>query len=161
MRRLDVCWGTNAEAKRANDETFHYTNAAPQHKKMNEGEWAQLENWLLERAEEKEKKLCVMTGPVFRDDDKTFSGERIPADFWKIVVLRKGSDNKMAACAFIMSQKERSHHLKRKNDTVPALISNNNSNNAILDKVDTSHIAVYQVPIETIEKAHQSRFWLD
>lgn len=158
VRRLDVCWGTKAEAKRANDETFHYTNASPQHKVLNEGEWAQLENWLLERAEQKEKKLCVMTGPVFRDNDMTFHGEKIPSDFWKIVVLRKGSDNKMAACAFMMSQKEQLEHLKGKNDRVPALFSNNPGNNANPDKVDTSHVAVYQVPIETIEKLTNLNF---
>lgn len=29
-RRRDPCWGTPSDAKIANDDTFHYTNAAPQ-----------------------------------------------------------------------------------------------------------------------------------
>jgi endonuclease G, mitochondrial len=112
---------------------------------------------MLERAEEKEKKLCVMTGPVFRNDDVVYSGEKIPADFWKIVVLRRGSDNKVAACAFMISQKEYLDHLAKK-DKASEFINANLNASANPEKVDTSHIAVYQVPIETIEKLTNLNF---
>jgi endonuclease G len=43
VRRASAVWGdTRAEAARANEDTFHYTNAAPQAARFNQG----LELWL-------------------------------------------------------------------------------------------------------------------
>jgi len=36
VRRLDPVWGTDAEAEKANEDTFHYTNVCPQHKDFNQ-----------------------------------------------------------------------------------------------------------------------------
>ena len=58
-------------AQRANEDTFHYTNAAPQHSRLNQGAelWLGLENHVLESARTHGFKACVFTGPVIRDDD--------------------------------------------------------------------------------------------
>ncbi|WP_157069774.1 DNA/RNA non-specific endonuclease [Sandaracinus amylolyticus] len=118
VRRLDVVWGeTPKEAKHANDATFFLTNSAPQHKNFNQDEWAELEDWVLERAADNSYRLCVFTGPVFEDDDPRYSelseevleriapGYRIPKVYWKVIVLRdeRGGDSLAAAC-FAMSQ---------------------------------------------------------
>ena len=146
VRRLDVVWGTNAEAKQGNADSFNYSNASPQHKDLNQGQWLLLENWLLDRAEEQNKKLCVFTGPVFRDDDVEYRGEKIPADFWKIVLLQRKTDGKVAAAGFMISQKELLDDLIKHKKGAPEFA------NDMVDKVDTSIIAVHQVPLATIEQ---------
>lgn len=52
VRRLDPVWGEAAEADQANEDTFHYTNAAPQADVFNQGKklWQGLENHLLDHA---------------------------------------------------------------------------------------------------------------
>jgi endonuclease G len=53
VRRLDPAWGaSDAEARAANDDTFHFTNASPQHREFNAGQtlWAGLEDYLLSQA---------------------------------------------------------------------------------------------------------------
>ena len=53
VRRRDPAWGdTDAQAKAANDDTFHYTNAAPQHHLFNAGRtlWVGLEDYVLQNA---------------------------------------------------------------------------------------------------------------
>ncbi|WP_123784183.1 M4 family metallopeptidase [Corallococcus macrosporus] len=52
VRRQDPIWGPVAEARRANEATFYFTNAAPQHANFNQDEWLVLEDWVLEHAAE-------------------------------------------------------------------------------------------------------------
>jgi endonuclease G len=146
VRRRDVIWGPDKEARKANQDTFYYTNASPQHKNLNQKIWLNLENWLLQKADENEKKLAVFTGPVLRDDDKEYRGAKIPADFWKIIVLERESDHQMAAAAFMMSQKDMISHLGHSKSNGRELYKNME-----IEAVDTSMVAPYQVPIQTIE----------
>ena len=106
VRRLDPAWGeTLSVAKVANDDTFHYTNCSPQHKKFNEGQnlWAGLEDYVLNNAQNNDLKVTVFTGPIFRDDDQEYRGIRIPHDFWKVVVMARAG-GKLSATAYIVSQ---------------------------------------------------------
>ena len=53
VRRIDPAWGSNSQlAKVANDDTYHFTNCAPQHRDYNRGLelWRGLEDFLIERA---------------------------------------------------------------------------------------------------------------
>ncbi len=53
VRRASAVWGdTRAEADQANEDTFYYTNAAPQAAKFNQGMelWLGLESYLQEHA---------------------------------------------------------------------------------------------------------------
>ncbi|NVJ15841.1 DNA/RNA non-specific endonuclease [Myxococcus sp. AM010] len=108
VRRQDPIWGPVTEARRANEATFYFTNAAPQHANFNQDEWLVLEDWVLERAADFAYRLCVFTGPVLSDDDPPLRDAQIPAGFWKVVVLRDatagGAD--LSVVAFFMKQTE-------------------------------------------------------
>ncbi|NYF23937.1 DNA/RNA non-specific endonuclease [Sporosarcina sp. JAI121] len=102
VRRLDPVWGDSAE--KANKDTFHFTNCAPQHDKLNQKSWLDLENYILDNAEIANLKVTVFTGPVFRMDDVIYRGVQIPAEFWKIAVIVK-KDGNLSATAYLQTQK--------------------------------------------------------
>ncbi|MCC5465680.1 DNA/RNA non-specific endonuclease [Pelosinus baikalensis] len=102
VRRLDPIWGKLA--KKANEDTFHFTNCSPQHKNFNQLTWLDLENYILKNAETFDLKVTVFTGPVFRTDDMLYRGVKIPAEFWKIAVMVK-EDGNMSATAYLQTQK--------------------------------------------------------
>ncbi len=103
VRRLDPVWGDDAE--KANEDTFYFTNCSPQHTKLNTRTWLSLEDYILKNADKFGFKLTVFTGPVFRDDDLIYRGEfRIPAEFWKVVVMVKDDDT-VSATAYLQTQK--------------------------------------------------------
>jgi len=105
VRRLDATWGpTAAEAKRNGDDTFHFTNCTPQHWQFNEQKqfWAGIEDYVLAKVENADRRACVINGPVFRNDDDKRAGVAIPRQFFKIAVFAKGG--KLAAAGFLLSQ---------------------------------------------------------
>ncbi|PZE21491.1 DNA/RNA non-specific endonuclease [Paenibacillus xerothermodurans] len=102
VRRRDPVWGDNAE--QANEDTFHFTNCSPQHANFNQKIWLQLEDYLLEHADNHQLKVSVFTGPVFRTDDMVYRGFQIPAEFWKVAVMVK-SDGNLSATAYLQTQK--------------------------------------------------------
>lgn len=105
VRRLDPAWGDTAAAKRANDDTFHYTNCTPQHKDFNQNKttWAGLEDYLLEHASNLHFKVSVFTGPVLADDDDQYRDIQLPRQFWKTVAMVK-TDGKLSGTAYLLSQ---------------------------------------------------------
>jgi endonuclease G, mitochondrial len=106
VRRLDPVWGTPQEASEAEVDTFHYTNAAPQHARLNQRTWLALEDHLLSSAIENNLRITVFTGPVFRESDVTYRGDyRIPEEFWKVVAMVAPS-GKLHATAYRLSQRE-------------------------------------------------------
>lgn len=103
VRRLDPVWGT--DAAKANEDTFHFTNCSPQHKNLNQKTWLNLEDYILNNAGTHKLKVNVFTGPVFRADDMVYRSEfRIPAEFWKVVVIVK-EDGTLSATAYLQTQK--------------------------------------------------------
>jgi endonuclease G len=108
VRRLDPTWGTTpAEAKQANDDTFHYTNCTPQHKDFNRNKsrWAGMEDYILTNAENLHLKVSVFTGPVLAADDDTYHDVQLPRQFWKVVVMVK-KDGTLSATAYMLSQED-------------------------------------------------------
>jgi endonuclease G len=123
VRRLDATWGkTVEEAKRNGDDSFHFTNCAPQFFKFNQGAklWLGLEEFVLSQAIDGKRKVSVLNGPVFdgpvapagklpkpggkKSADPKFGGLAIPKYFWKVmVVVRSG---KLAASAYLLSQQD-------------------------------------------------------
>lgn len=94
-RRTDPTWGTPAEAERANADTFHFTNAAPQHFRFNQTTrfWQGVERYILETGINKAgpaARLCVFQGPLYDDNiDLWIDDEiQIPSSYWKVVVWR-------------------------------------------------------------------------
>ena len=102
VRRLDPVWGP--DAPKANDDTFHSTNSAPQVNICNQGKklWQRLENFLLEHAENFDRKLTVFTGPVLEDSDPPYRGIQVPLRFWKVAAFMQDGD--LAATAYVLDQ---------------------------------------------------------
>jgi endonuclease G, mitochondrial len=108
VRRLDPVWGpTPEEAKRANDDTFHYTNCTPQHKDFNRNKtrWAGMEDYILTNADNLHLKVSVFTGPVLAADDDAYHGVQLPRQFWKVVTMVK-KDGSLSATAYLLSQQD-------------------------------------------------------
>lgn len=111
VRRMDPAWGKDPLPEQADGDTFHFTNCTPQHANLNRKIWQELERHVLENgALEGKVDISVFTGPVLRKDDKVFvnliKGReiQIPVIFWKIIVWKKKSDNKLYAVGFMQSQ---------------------------------------------------------
>ncbi|MDE5461342.1 DNA/RNA non-specific endonuclease [Bradyrhizobium sp. CSS354] len=107
VRRLDPVWGNKEHAAQANDDTFHYVNAAPQHKDLNQKEWSNLEGYILDSTMAKDLKVSVFTGPVMRDTDQDYRGlVKLPQEFWKIAVLVNADNNELSSAGYVLSQGE-------------------------------------------------------
>lgn len=104
VRRLDPVWGTSAVGKQANADTFFYTNSCPQVDRLNQGIWNDLEDYILNNADDQNFKASVFTGPVFHPSDREYRGFRLPQDFWKVAVMVK-SNGKLSATAYMLTQK--------------------------------------------------------
>lgn len=104
VRRRDPVWGSPEEARRANEETFLYTNAAPQHAGFNQDRelWLGLETYLLESAADFDRRIVVLTGPVLDADDPPYRGVRIPLRFWKVAGFLL--DGELASTAYVLDQ---------------------------------------------------------
>lgn len=106
-RRADLLWGTLAEARAANRDSFCFTNITPQHADFNQasrgGAWGELEHAVLDLDGLHERRVVVFAGPVLRDDDPEYRGlVRLPREHWKVVVYRLG--DAIRARAFLLAQ---------------------------------------------------------
>jgi len=108
VRRAAMHWGDLDEAKLADSETFFWTNIAPQHNRLHHGAWGKIENWMVELADSQKKQVNIFTGPIFTSDDVLHQNEadeapiRIPAGFWKVLVIN--SELKLKAAGFLVWQ---------------------------------------------------------
>ncbi len=140
VRRRDAAWGEHAH--RASNDTFAYTNAAMQHGSLNQKEWLELENHVLDTARNTGMKMTVLTGPVLRDDDPKFDNRgkvkpatQMPQEFWKVVVWNDPAEG-LKGSAFVLSQAD---YVGR-----DSLYKNS---------FEPGRLSVYQVPLETLEEA--------
>ena len=100
VRRLDPDWGDIA--LKADDDTFHLTVCAPQHKNLNRVTWLSLEDYILENTDVEDLKVSVFTGPVFTNNDYLFHDVLLPLQFWKMVAIIK-SNGKPSVTAYLLS----------------------------------------------------------
>ena len=102
-RRLDPAWGPKSAA--AVDDTFHFTNYAPQHHEFNAGRtlWLGLEDYVLHNAVTADLKVSVLSGPVLDDDDPQYRGVALPLQYWKVVAMMR-KDGKPSVTAYLLSQ---------------------------------------------------------
>jgi endonuclease G len=108
VRRLDPVWGdSREEALRAEADTFHFTNCAPQHWRFNRRRefWQGIESYILDNVSLHDLRISLFTGPVLADDDPEMEGTRVPRGYWKLVAMRK-QDGSLATAAYILSQAE-------------------------------------------------------
>lgn len=105
VRRASAVWGdSRAEAAQANADTFHYTNAAPQAAKFNQGMelWLGMESYLLDHAAAHSRKLVVFTGPIFSDLDPVYREVGIPLRFFKVAAFIH--EGVLAATGYVVDQ---------------------------------------------------------
>jgi endonuclease G len=136
VRRTDPAWGADARALRADADTFHFTNCAPQVGFFNTGSaparpgsgggrlWRALEDWTLDNAVDERKRVSVFTGPVLRDDDPEWrtdvlDGFRVPMRFWKIVAWPDGQ--RLRALAMIADQSPYLDAMPERFDDTPSV----------------------------------------
>ncbi|WP_127820311.1 DNA/RNA non-specific endonuclease [Microbacterium sp. CPCC 204701] len=111
VRRRDPGWGQAAEARRATEATFFYTNAAPQASGFNQSKelWLGLEDHVLQYAGSTRRRIAVFTAPVLAADDPEYRGVQIPRRFFKAVAW-VGEDGermpRLEASGFILDQSE-------------------------------------------------------
>lgn len=163
-RRRDVQWGdTDPLAKRNGDDSYHYTNCAPQHWAFNQnnkdnGLWFRLEETAAAASDK--GRLCIFNGPIFdaplcsgsnggrlkldpagkRPKDGTFGGVQIPRQFFKIFAYRKG--DRLRSAAFIVTQENLLATIDR---YYPAEAAKG----AVLTDLE---VKLYQVPVLTVAK---------
>lgn len=105
-RRADLLWGGVAEARRANRDSFFFTNITPQMDNFNQssqgGIWGRLEDAVFEDADVENLRVSVFGGPVLRDDDHAFRGVQIPREFFKVLAFIE--EDKLKAKAFLLTQ---------------------------------------------------------
>ncbi|NUS99614.1 MAG: nuclease [Sphingomonas sp.] len=123
VRREDPNWGDDGTARQANDDTFHYVNAAAQHSRMNQGKtlWQGLENYILDNSRTHGFCACVFTGPVLGPDDNIIDGSRVPEEFWKVVATLDESGSKLRATAYLLSQGQLIRDLMEKRSRTEAM----------------------------------------
>jgi len=163
VRRLDATWGkTVALAKKHGDDTFHFTNAAPQFFKFNQGKklWLGLEEFVLEQLEEDERKACVFNGPIFDGplapdeglpdpsdppkEDPTFGEVAIPKFFWKLMVVKQKQS--LMATAFVLSQQDQILAIDRIHEL------------AVMEKLTEAEAKVFQVSINDLARFTKLKF---
>ncbi len=104
VKRTDPNWGE--DAYQANEDTFHYTNSAPQHEALNRKTWLSLEDYILSNAHNNDLKISVFTGPVLKNDDIPYRDNfKIPEEFWKVVVMVK-DNGELSATAYLQTQED-------------------------------------------------------
>lgn len=109
-RRTDPTWGDDDEARRANADTFHFTNCSPQHFRFNQTSkyWQGAERYVLENgllASASKGRISVFQGPVFDDDEDLWADDvQIPSQFFKVIVWK--SSKAARAVGLLVSQKE-------------------------------------------------------
>ena len=105
-RRADLLWGDIDEAKKANKDSFFFTNIAPQLANFNQskqgGIWGELENAVFDEAKVDDLRVSVFGGPVFRDDDFKYRKVKIPREFYKVLIYLE--EGKLKAKAFLLTQ---------------------------------------------------------
>ena len=103
VRRLDPVWGE--EAGQADEDTFHFTNAAPQHEDLNQKTWLSLEDYVLANAEAHDLKVSVFSGPVLNANDRVYRNAKLPERYWKVVTMVQQPQKELVATAYVLSQR--------------------------------------------------------
>ena len=149
-KREDLLWGGKGVAKRANDDSFCYTNATPQHENFNRiapALWKSLEDEIFRQVDVADQRIALVGGPIFAKDDRAFTPSAAPAgfkpvlipkEFFKIVAYRDGADNRVKVMAFRLSQ---ANLIKGKLEALAP------------EALDLSRFEMYQVDVAEIEKA--------
>ncbi len=167
--RNHLQWGADDdEAKRNGDDSYHYTNCAPQHWQFNQnnkasGLWFRLEESAISTLS-RGSRLCLINGPIFdsplciagsdgmlrlnlggkRVKDGTFGDIKIPKLFFKVIAYAK--DNKLRAKAFVVTQEDLLATIDRYYPAEKAAV------------LSDQEVRLYQVKIADLEKVTGLKF---
>ncbi|MBC8045250.1 MAG: DNA/RNA non-specific endonuclease, partial [Fimbriimonadaceae bacterium] len=134
VTRTNPNWGTKSLAGKSNNDTFHHTNACPQHMELNQKEWEMLEEYMRRYAVDNKTRISIFTGPIFSKNDPPYrDGVNLPLEFWKIVTFIK--NGKLNSAGYIKSQVEWIDDLEDERL-----------------KIDPDAIKTWQLPIKEIQK---------
>lgn len=119
VRRAATNWGeSDEEAETSNLDSYHYTNASPQHLGFNRNHamWLGLENYILTSSKTHGFRACVFTGPVLSSEAPPLEGTNaiIPTEFWKVVSMLADDGNggqSLHSTAYVLSQGRLIHDL--------------------------------------------------
>jgi endonuclease G, mitochondrial len=132
-RRADLLWGTEAEARKANTDSFFFTNITPQHEAFNQsgasGIWGALEDAIFADVDVADLRVAVMGGPIFSESDSIYRGTQLPKQFWKIIYFREDGDAAIQAKGYVLTQVD--------------LLNN-------LEALELPDFSVYELPITSI-----------
>jgi len=106
VRRLDPVWGEESDALLANRDTHHYTNACPQVHSFNDGEWGDLEDWILSQEQTRDSRGSVFTGPILQSDDPVYHEVAVPVRYYKIVAVVDDATDELSVTAFRLDQSD-------------------------------------------------------
>lgn len=110
VRRRSMHWGDRDEAVMADEESFYWTNIAPQHETLHDKAWGRIEDWMLEHTDGGDGRASVFTGPVLSPDDPTIVNKpdeepfQIPAGFWKVIAVQP--EGTLRAAGFLVWQRD-------------------------------------------------------
>lgn len=160
IMRGDPGWGTPDQAVLAEEDTFYYTNAAPQLGFFNQGSpetspgakgklrWRAVETYVLRNAVTMRKRVCVFAGPVFDDDDVDYRFQsKVPMRFWKLIVW-KGAEG-LQSIVLLADQRP---VLERLTKGVPE------SAEAFNDDDELTRVSEFLSTVEEIEALTKLRF---
>lgn len=136
-RRADLLWGALPEARRANRDSFFFTNITPQMDDFNQssrnGVWGRLEDAVFTDVDVEDLRVSVFGGPVFQDDDRTYRGTPLPREYWKIIAFIE--HGQLKSRAFLLAQ-----------------------NLNPFEALELDEFRVFQVAVSEIEERTQLRF---
>jgi endonuclease G len=147
-KREDLLWGGADLAARANDDSFCYTNATPQHEKFNRlapALWKSLEDEIFRQVDVADSRIALVGGPIFSPQDRPFLPPGAPAgfvpvliprQFFKVVAYRDEDDDRVKAMAFRLSQES---------------LLGGRTDAAASGRLDLAKFHMYQVDIAVIE----------
>ncbi|HET6760740.1 MAG TPA: DNA/RNA non-specific endonuclease [Gemmatimonadaceae bacterium] len=94
------------EARRANVDSFFFTNITPQRNDFNQeakgGIWGELEDAIFSEDDVEDLRISVLGGPIFSPDDFRYRDVLVPRSFWKIVAYVENGT--LRAKAFVLTQ---------------------------------------------------------
>jgi endonuclease G len=107
-RRADLLWGTPAEARKANTDSFFFTNITPQHQAFNQssasGIWGALEDAIFADVDVENLKVAVMGGPIFSTTDPVYRSIQLPKQFWKTIYFREAGNPAIQVKGYVLTQ---------------------------------------------------------
>jgi len=162
-----VLWGkTDAQRRKAANDTFYFTNCVPQHERLNVGLWRSLEQYILKtQTVQHQLQVTVITGVVLSDNDpyyiKKINGEyvKIPCVFWKVIYYP--NNRGLNAVGFMMSHTQllvQDGTVVFKKSAVRESITGAGTSDNLF--MDYKYDSVYQVKVEFIQKVTGLKFML-